>query len=74
MELGLYECDYNYKSGMCSVTDTDTPENLLRGLLDGGSKMCCMQDDFARTDDATARRTVLIPLHYFLPEKSSFEI
>jgi hypothetical protein len=74
MELGLYECDYNYKSGMCSVTDTDTPENLLRGLLAGGSKMCCMQDEFKRTDDATARRTVLLPLHYFLPEKSSFEI
>ena len=74
MELGLYECDHNYKSGLIRADDGSNPEKMLEYLCDSQSKMCCMQDEFRLTNDALAQQILQFPLHHFLPDKSLFEI
>jgi hypothetical protein len=74
MELGLYECDHNYKRGFIRAEDGSNPEKMLEHLCDSQSKMCCMQDEFRLTNDVIAQQIVQAPLHHFLPEKSSFEL
>lgn len=74
MELGLYECDHNYKSGLIRAEDGSDPEKMLEYLCDSQSKICCMQDEFRLTNDALAQQILQFPLHHFLPDKSLFEI
>jgi hypothetical protein len=73
-EIGLYETDPNYREGLLRIKDGTNPDTLIKILLKQKSKMCCMQDEFKMTPDDVARKIVQLPLHHFLPDKSSFEI
>jgi len=73
-KLGLCVVNDDYRLGLLNLEDRARPESLINALNSCRSKICCMNDNFVQLNDKEINKIVQETLHYFLPEKSSFEI